>query len=560
MNRNKLLIHTLKHPMSETIVNSAIETSVKFAFSGRNPESKTIEARKRLEQGTRGTKEKLLELGKSAAKALAKEGVLPKVTTEVGRKVTAAIWKSAEQRVAKRLKTEARKGNVAGVLATLNEIDPCNIPIQNLSAKPGERQERLVRRSVGLLPQSPAYFHEAHPNANFPDNPQNASEIILPGGQSFRREAVKKTLDGKARYQPMWRANDVLIPLVSSGDGQLHFITITKDQIPSLSAHLQKTGNLAADKEVQPKSVQIDFGGESDVGITRKGGPDEDSFFSGAKGKLAEVRLANASVNIAAYNESNRKGQIPQELKEKLLASQDQIRIANKFAEKIFTTGVDGLFIVADGMGGGEAGEYASQLAIMHTLDRLTKTDDWVNLTPDQIQQKLKEAISAANGVVFRAKHNFKKDLGSTLTLAMIVGGKMYTANVGDSRVYLYEESTNNLARLTKDHSLVEALVSQGQITDDERYTHPERSVIYRSLGDKNTADVDVSGPIEVNGKVKILAACDGAWEMVRDPQLRVLLSQPKTSKEIAKDIISAANKNGGEDNITTVVAEVVVK
>lgn len=542
--------------MFETPIGSAIETSVKFSFSGRNPKPQAIAARNQLENSTRNFKEKLLSQGNRAAKALATEGVMPDVTNEAGRRAAEAIWKIAEERVMRHLKENATKGNIKLVLAILNEIDPCDVPVQDLSAKPGAHQERRVRRSVGLLPGTKAHFHEASAIGNFPDNPNDPRSVIL-GGQSFRKEIIEKTLRGEGKYQPMWRPNDVLVPLFSSQTGELHFVTVTADQLTALGTRLQErkpNGN-----EVAPKNVQIEFGGASDTGIARMNETDEDSYFSGASGKPHQLRLSNASAHLATYNKANKEGRVSPDLQWKLRMSQDQLRLANESGDKIFASGVDGLFIVADGMGGGDAGEFASQKAIQQILGELAKTHEWTQLSPDQVKQKIKEAVMAANESVFQAKQSLNKDLGSTMTMAMVVGGRLYTANVGDSRVYLYEELTNNLTRLTVDHSLVESLVTAGQITDDERYTHPNRNQIYRSLGGSKTVKVDVSGPIPIESKVKVLIACDGAWEMVRDQQLRDLLSQQKTGNEIAQDIISAANANGGEDNITAVVASLTV-
>ena len=124
------------------------------------------------------------------------------------------------------------------------------------------------------------------------------------------------------------------------------------------------------------------------------------------------------------------------EQQQKLLASQDQLRLTNESADNIFANGVDGLFIVADGMGGADLGELASQSAIRLTLNKLSETTDWPNLSPDQVQQKIKEAVEAANENVFASETGHEKELGSTLTMAVVVGGNLYTANVGDSRVY----------------------------------------------------------------------------------------------------------------------------
>ncbi|MBI2326232.1 serine/threonine-protein phosphatase [Candidatus Collierbacteria bacterium] len=530
--------------MPEPTIERAIETSVGFAFNNKDTDPKTIAARNQLEQRTRSGKEWLLGLGKTAAIALAREGFMPDITNDVGKRYAVTLWKTAEDRVRQRLKNEIEKGNTKWVLATLGEIDPCDVPIQNISAKPGERQEIGVRRSVGLPRGSKAHFHEANPKAKFPNNQTDSDQIVL-GQESFSKEVVKRVLAGKGKYQPMWRQNDVLLPLIDSQTGELHFFTITTDQLPELALRL--------------KNIQIEFGGRSDVGIARNGKPDEDSYFCGGKGKGIDIRLANASSNIAAYNEAAKNNQNTPEQDQKLLASQDQLRLANESADIIFANGVESLFIVADGMGGVDLGELASQSAIRLTLNKLAETTGWSNLSPDQVQQKIKEAVEAANENVFASKQGMGKELGSTLTMAMVVGGKLYTANVGDSRVYLYDESNDSLIRLTRDHSLVESLVGAGQITDGERYAHPNRNMVYRNLGGKATVEVDVTGPREIEGKVKILTCCDGLWEMVRDPLLKTFLSQQKPSGELARQLIAAANAAGGDDNITAIVAELNV-
>ena len=105
----------------------------------------------------------------------------------------------------------------------------------------------------------------------------------------------------------------------------------------------------------------------------------------------------------------------------------------------------------------------------------------------------------------------------------------------------------------------MESLVGVGQITDEERYSHASRNLIYRTLGNEPKVEVDVTGPREIDGKVKILTCCDGLWEMVRDPLLKTILSQQKSSGELARQLIAAANAGGGDDNITAVVAELNV-
>lgn len=517
----------------ENAVNKAINTSVKFAFGAEQPRGSVRAARDRLEQKTRGPKEAFSELAGSLALRLASKGILSgRVSGEVAGKAMATIWKSAEERAARHLEDEAAQGNTKLVWRTLNEIDPFNVPIRNLSARPGEPSTKNVRGSVGLTPGSSAFFHEADLYGKFPDNPHDTEQIII-CGQPCSKGLVRNVLDGKGIFRPMWQVNEVTIPLAVEMNGQLqvHIVTVTKEQLPALYVRLHERENIQI----------IGIGGESDSGITRRNSPDEDSFFAWTRGQGPIFRLAEAEANKAAR---------PNDLSE-------QIRLVNERAGKFSASkGMKGLFIVADGMGGEDFGEHASQEAVQTVSEELAKTADWTPLSSAEIQQKIKEAVEKANKLLFDKKTQEGKDLGTTFAMTTVINGGLYVAHVGDSRVYLYEKSTGNISRLTEDHSLVGSLVRTGQITEKESYTHPQRSVIYRCLGDRSNVEVDVSGPRVVSGKVKILVCCDGVWEMVRDPQLKNILSQPKPSRDIVQNLVSAANANGGEDNITAVVAE----
>ncbi len=332
-------------------------------------------------------------------------------------------------------------------------------------------------------------------------------------------------------------------------------------------------GAPGATTETAPKKekiIQMDFAGESDVGKVRD--LDEDSFFSGVKGKEYRFRLAKASEDEKALSEAEKSGNVSPELQSRKVIAEDNKRLTKEYADKVFGSGVEGLFIVADGVGGSDAGEVSSQMATQRVLASLAETEDWSKLSEDEIRQKIRGSVETANKSVFDEKQRSGRDLFTTFTMAMVVNGKIYTANVGDSRVYLYNESSGDLTRLTKDHSLVQHLVDAGMITDEERYTHAQNNVISRQLGNNPAVEVDVSGdvdasgkiiipkPIEVKGNVKILATCDGLWEKVRDPQLKQMLSQGKPNSEIVNELIKAANDAGGNDNITAVVAELKVQ
>jgi PPM family protein phosphatase len=216
-------------------------------------------------------------------------------------------------------------------------------------------------------------------------------------------------------------------------------------------------------------------------------------------------------------------------------------------------------YMVADGMGGHEAGEVASDTISASFKEWL---DEFSNRKAGRATQRLGElpddalrtAIQAANQAVFnqaQARHN---NMGATVTAALIVGEQAFIANVGDSRTYLLRGG--ELTAITQDHSLVYRLYQAEQITYDEIYTHPQRNKIYRNLGERPDVEVDVFDRVLEAGDV-LLLCCDGLWEMVRDAQIRDILRSARTPQDAADQLINAANRGGGEDNITAIVVRV---
>lgn len=254
-----------------------------------------------------------------------------------------------------------------------------------------------------------------------------------------------------------------------------------------------------------------------------------------------------------------------------------------------------GLFIVADGMGGYKAGEVASQLAIETIrkamdsffkpiveqptiqLDRSSISqrgennakaamDDEasrktgrlpeVSITAS-IEEQFKSAIQQANTEIVRygERKSSARGLGSTVTAALIQNNQAYIANVGDSRTYLLHNK--KLKPITRDHSLVARLVESKQIEPEEVYTHPQRNLIYRSLGaGHKSVEVDVF-QVELMPGDALLLCSDGLWEMVRQQDLLRIVSEQSSPQKACEMLIDLANQNGGEDNITAVVVYV---
>ena len=219
-----------------------------------------------------------------------------------------------------------------------------------------------------------------------------------------------------------------------------------------------------------------------------------------------------------------------------------------------------GLFVVADGMGGHACGQEASRIAI-RTLAQSALRDIMQPETLDdkQLIELLARAVEQANNAIYQRGQEWDKDMGTTLTAALIVDTKTsvmaYVVNAGDSRTYLLGKG-ESLQQITRDHSLVANLVAAGAITPDDVYEHPERNKIYRSLGNNASIDIDWFTR-ELRSGDTLLLCSDGLWEMVRDPEIERILRQPIEPTAICNHLIQSALKGGGADNISAIVVRI---
>jgi serine/threonine protein phosphatase PrpC len=217
-----------------------------------------------------------------------------------------------------------------------------------------------------------------------------------------------------------------------------------------------------------------------------------------------------------------------------------------------------GLFVVADGMGGHDAGQDASFLAVQAMLQWVVPNIAGVNAMSDELLTALLvDGVQQANLAVYEHGQEVGADMGTTLTAALVMDSKAYVVNVGDSRTYLHREGVR-LRQVTHDHSLVARLVAAGRITPDEIYTHPDRNQVYRGLGEKRKVEVD-SFMLTLQANDRLLLCSDGLWEMVRDPEIEKILRCAEWSPfQMSKALVRAALKGGGLDNISAIVAHVV--
>lgn len=213
-----------------------------------------------------------------------------------------------------------------------------------------------------------------------------------------------------------------------------------------------------------------------------------------------------------------------------------------------------GLFVVADGMGGHACGEEASRLAMqsmMHTVMQSIVMGH--ELSDEFLTDMLIGGVDWANQAVNERARILGKDMGTTLTAALVVGTRVYVVNVGDSRTYLYRPGAG-LAQITRDHSLVATLVLFGELAPDDVYTHPERNKVYRSLGSKESVEVDWH-VVDLYHNDTLLLCSDGLWEMVRDPEIERILRYGYDPSYSCDMLVKAALRGGGVDNISVITA-----
>jgi serine/threonine protein phosphatase PrpC len=216
-----------------------------------------------------------------------------------------------------------------------------------------------------------------------------------------------------------------------------------------------------------------------------------------------------------------------------------------------------GVFAVADGMGGHARGELASSLTIQTILQKATvELAGMQKNSKDEITSWLKQTIQAANQAVYEARKKADSDMGSTLVCGLLIGNQAYLTNLGDSRVYLLRDKT--IRQLSTDHSLVQQLVSNGQISQDEARLHPQRNVILRCLGEKDQVELDVYTqdllPLD-----RLLFCSDGLSGMLDDMQIQIINNESASPQMACDYLVDTANLAGGVDNISIIVVEVIL-
>jgi serine/threonine protein phosphatase PrpC len=210
-----------------------------------------------------------------------------------------------------------------------------------------------------------------------------------------------------------------------------------------------------------------------------------------------------------------------------------------------FKTSGEILAIVADGMGGHASGEIASRMAVeiineIYSKERADKDG----------LEALKSAFQVANFTILQKSLGQEglKGMGTTATALVLEDGQALVGHMGDSRAYLFRDST--ITQLTKDHSLVERMVDQGLLNREEATHHPQRNVIYKTLGVNMDGEVDLMGPIPIRIDDIFLLCSDGLTNLVTDQELLAIVTK-QSPQRACEMLIELANQRGGHDNIT---------
>ena len=219
----------------------------------------------------------------------------------------------------------------------------------------------------------------------------------------------------------------------------------------------------------------------------------------------------------------------------------------------VFTTGkplgiLQNLFVVADGMGGHQAGDYASKCTVEVMIKEIAKSEG------EDIERVLVKAIKSANREIIKeaSSDEHLKGMGTTVVAATVKEQMLYFANVGDSRLYLINQG---IQQLSKDHSLVEEMVRLGGIKAEEAKNHPDKNIITRAMGVKEEVEADIYEYRLKKGDM-ILMCTDGLSNMVEDEDMFDIVKGARDIVEAVQMLIEKANSNGGRDNIGVVLAE----
>ena len=208
------------------------------------------------------------------------------------------------------------------------------------------------------------------------------------------------------------------------------------------------------------------------------------------------------------------------------------------------------LYIVADGMGGHRAGEYASEFTanrVVRLIEKSGRSD------PAELMRTALTEVNRELRVIARREPEYR-GMGTTAVACVITGKVLQAANVGDSRLYILSGGSG-MRQVTTDHSLVEEMVHAGSLDEKQARMHPDRHVITRAIGAEDTLDVDLFTEV-LQGDELILMCTDGLTNMLEDAQIEEIIRSTRNLEEAVKVLIAVANEAGGKDNISVTLID----
>lgn len=207
-------------------------------------------------------------------------------------------------------------------------------------------------------------------------------------------------------------------------------------------------------------------------------------------------------------------------------------------------------FIVADGMGGHNAGDIASKLVVSSFVSHLKTSSERTPI------QAIEEAIKASNEELIAKAMDVKEleGMGTTFVMATLIDDELLVANIGDSRLYLIKD--DKIIQITRDHSLVAEMVRKGEIKKEEARFHPQKNVVLRAISTQGVVSPDFY-KIKVKKDDIFLLCSDGLSDMLEDTEIIKTIGEYSEVSDIAERMVVLANENGGKDNITLVLVKV---
>lgn len=218
------------------------------------------------------------------------------------------------------------------------------------------------------------------------------------------------------------------------------------------------------------------------------------------------------------------------------------------YTSEIAVGNLPNLFIVADGMGGHNAGDFASRYTVEKVVEAiaLSSLSEPIALLGEALRSVNRSLLAVA------LREPYLQGTGTTFVAASIANGHMSVANVGDSRLYVVN---SRIIQVTKDHSLVQEMVRMGEMRPEEARVHPDKNIITRAVGAARDIEVDFF-EVDLKPKDRVLLCSDGLTNMLEDEEIRKIICKQEDIAKGVRQLIQAANENGGRDNISVIIID----